>query len=44
MTRTTVRVREDERCLLEGIEECSGQVMDSICEGHSRKLFQVAWR
>jgi len=44
MMRTSVRVKESEECLLAGLEECSGPVMDSICEGHSRKLFQIAWR
>ena len=44
MMRTSVRVRETEGCLLAGLGECTGSVMDSICEGHSRKLFQIAWR
>ena len=42
--RTSVRVREAEECLLTGLGECSGSVMDSICEGHSLELFQIAWR
>jgi hypothetical protein len=44
MMRTSVGVEEAERCFMAGLEECSGPVMDSICEGHLRKLFQIAWR
>jgi len=44
MMQTSVRAKEAEGCILAGFEECSGPVIDSICEGHGRKLFQIAWR
>jgi hypothetical protein len=44
MMRTSARVEEAEKCFMAGLEECSGLVMDSICEGHLWKLFQIAWR
>ena len=42
--RAPVRAEGSVGCFLEGVDACSGRVMDSICEGHSWKLFQIAWR
>jgi hypothetical protein len=44
MMRTSMRVEGAEMCFMAGLEECSGPVVNSICEGHLWKLFRLAWR
>ena len=44
MTMAAPRLEETQGCFLALLGGCSGDVKSSVCEGHSWKIFQIAWR